>query len=72
MNYTFFIVGGVIFSFYVGLLCWAIFTQHNKQKNNKSELDIRKADVIDMDGHGNWGRFVPEKQTKKTRKKIFK
>lgn len=72
MSYTFFIVGGGIFVAYVGLLCWAIFTQHNKQRTNKSELDIQRADTIDMDGHGNWGRFVPEKKVVKKQRKVFK
>ena len=61
MSAGFFIVGAIIFLVYVGILLFVVGTQHNKQKNNTSELDVKTADNVDMDGHGNWGRFVPEK-----------
>ena len=61
MSAGFFIVGAIIFLVYVGILLFVVGTQHNKQRNNTSELDIQQVDNVDMDGHGNWGRFVPEK-----------
>ena len=61
MSTGFFIVGAIIFLVYASILLFVVGTQHNKQKNNISELDVKKADNVDMDGHGNWGRFVPEK-----------
>ena len=64
MSAGFFIVGAIIFLVYVGILLFVIGTQHNKQRNNTSELDVKSVDNIDMDGHGNWGRFVPEKDMK--------
>ena len=61
MSAGFFIVGAIIFLVYVGILLFVVGSQHNKQRNNTSELNVNKADNVDMDGHGNWGRFVPEK-----------
>lgn len=58
MSAGFFIVGGIIFSVYVYFLVWNIFTQNRKQRQENYPTF---ADNIDMDGHGNWGRFVPEK-----------
>ena len=63
MSAGFFIVGAIIFLVYCGILFFVIGTQHQKQKENKSELNISRTDNVDMDGHGNWGRFVPEKET---------
>jgi len=70
MSSGFFIVGTIIFLAYTGILFFVIGSQHKKQRENKSELDIQRADTVDMDGHGNWGRFVPE--TKPTRKRKHK
>jgi hypothetical protein len=67
MSIGFFIVGGVIFSVYVYFLIWNIFTSNKKQRE---ENYPRTADSIDMDGHGNWGRFVPEKNKVKRVKKF--
>ena len=58
MSVGFFIVGGVIFSIYVYFLIWNIFTSNKKQRQ---ENYPRRADSVDIDGHGNWGRFVPKK-----------
>jgi len=65
MSIGFFLVGGVIFSVYVYFLIWNIFTSNKKQRQ---ENYPRVADTIDMDGHGNWGRFVPETKSKRTKK----
>jgi hypothetical protein len=62
MSIGFFIVGGVIFLSYVYLMIWNIFTSNKKQRE---ENYSNHPDMIDMDGHGNWGRFIPEKQNKK-------
>lgn len=62
MSAGFFILGAIIFLVYCGILFFVIGTQHKKQRENISELNIGKTDTIDMDGHGNWGRFVPEKR----------
>lgn len=58
MSIGFFIVGGVIFSVYVYFLIWNIFTSNRKQRQ---ENYPNMVDNVDMDGHGNWGRFVPRK-----------
>ena len=60
MSIEFFIVGGVIFSFYVYFLIWNILYSNQKQREENYPNSV---DVIDMDGHGNWGRFVPEPKT---------
>lgn len=62
MSIGFFIVGGVIFLSYVYLMIWNIFTSNKKQRE---ENYPNHPDMIDMDGHENWGRFIPEKQNKK-------
>ena len=66
MSVGFFIVGGVIFTFYVYFLLWSIFTQNKKQRE---ENYPSKVDLIDMDGHGNFGRFpsVKVKANKKSK-----
>lgn len=58
MSIGFFIVGGIIFTFYVYFLIWNIFTSNRKQRE---ENYPSKVDSIDMDGHGNYGRFPPVK-----------
>ena len=72
MSLGFFIVGAVIFSFYVYFLIWNIFSSNKKQREENYPNYYSRhgmVDDVDMDGHGNWGRFVPEKQTKKIKKK---
>lgn len=74
MSIGFFLVGGVIFSFYVYFLIWNIFYSTRKQRE-ENYPSTNLVDNVDMDGNGNWGRFVPEKKrpTKrlvKSRKKV--
>lgn len=74
MSIGFFIVGGVIFSFYVYFLIWNIFYSARKQRE-ENYPSTNLVDNVDMDGHGNWGRFVPEnkrptKRLVKSRKKV--
>ena len=61
MSIGFFIVGTIIFSVYVYFLIWNIFTSNKKQRE---ENYPNYSDSIDMDGHGNWGRFIPENRVK--------
>lgn len=61
MSTPFFVVGAVIFIIYVGVLGLVILTQHDKQRKNPSELDIRKTDNLDSDGMGDYSRFGPDK-----------
>lgn len=55
MDLSFFIIGFIIFSFYVYFLIWNIFNSTKKQReenNYKQEVDN-----VDMDGMGNFNRF---------------
>lgn len=68
-NGLMFIIGTVIFILYMVGYLMMIKTQHGIQardRMNDPELN-RAADVVDMDGHGNWGRFPTEKPSKKKR-----
>ena len=67
MSGGFFIVGGIIFSFYVYFLIWNIFTSNKKQRQ---ENYPNLVDRMDMDGSGNWGRFPKETKRVKRRKII--
>jgi hypothetical protein len=61
MSIGFFIVGAVIFSIYIYFLCWNISYNNKKQsEENKSS----KIDLLDSDGNGNWGRFIPSSKNK--------
>jgi len=64
MSGGFFIVGGIIFSFYVYFLIWNINTSAKKNKK-ENYPDFRRVDVVDMDGHGNYGRFPKTTTTNK-------
>ena len=58
MGFIIFIIGFVIFSVYVFFFMFS----------TKKEIDnpiILKDDMIDYDGHGNWGRFPPKKEKDK-------
>jgi len=58
MGFIIFIIGFVIFSIYVFFFMFS----------TKKEIDnpiILKDDMIDYDGHGNWGRFPPKKEKDK-------
>ena len=63
MGFLIFIIGFVIFSTYVTFF---MFTT-KKEIEDKPTL---KDDIIDYDGHGNWGRFPPTKKGKKRKFKI--
>ena len=56
MSGGFFIVGGIIFSVYVYFTVWNINTSARKSRE-ENYPSIGKVDVVDMDGHGNYGRF---------------
>ena len=68
MSGGFFIIGGVIFSIYVYFTIWNINTSAklNKEENYPN---FRQVDEVDMDGHGNYGRFPKENKRVKRRKK---
>ena len=71
MSIGFFIVGAVIFALYVYFLIWSIFTQNKKQREENYPGYYSRhgmIDNIDMDGHGNFGRFPPIKVKVKTKK----
>ena len=72
MSIGFFIVGTVIFACYVTLTLWIILSQNRKQReegNGSRSYYSRHADLVDMDGHGNWGRFPGDKKPKKVKVK---
>lgn len=58
MGLLIFIIGFVVFSTYVFFF---MFTTKKEIENDP----IFKDDIIDYDGHGNWGRFPPIKKEKK-------
>lgn len=66
MSGGFFIIGGIIFSVYVYFTIWNINTS---AKKNREENYPSKVDTLDMDGHGNYGRFPTQKRKGKQRKK---
>ncbi len=55
MGFLIFIVGFIIFATYVFLFVFST----KKEIGNKPNI---KDDIIDYDGHGNWGRFPPIKK----------
>ena len=61
MGLLIFIIGLVIFSTYVFFF---MFTTKKEIENDP----IFKDDIIDYDGHGNWGRFPPIKKREKRKK----
>ena len=71
-----FIVGFIIFTFYMIGLLYAIWWGHNSQKEDMlNDPELRNyysrhgmPDQMDYDGHGNWGRF-PDNPYKKKKKK---
>jgi len=62
MNVAMFIVGFVIFSVYIYFTIWNIFTSARKSREENYPYYSRhgQVDNIDMDGHGNYGRFTPK------------
>ena len=71
-----FIIGTIIFCFYMIGLLYAIWWGHNSQKQDMlNDPELRnyysrhgQPDNMDYDGHGNWGRF-PDNPYKKKKKK---
>ena len=63
MGFLIFIIGFIIFSTYV---IFFMFTT----KKEIEEKPTLKDDIIDYDGHGNWGRFPPIKKERKRKFKI--
>ena len=55
MGFFIFIIGFIIFTTYVMFFMFSI------NNENKDKIDL-KDDIIDYDGHGNWGRFPPTKK----------
>ena len=53
-----FIIGFVIFLFYVYFLVWNIFYSNKKQREENNY--VPKSDEVDSDGMGNFTRF-PDK-----------
>ena len=72
MSISMFAVGFVIFSAYMYFLIWNINNGHKPK--DKPNMDHHKADIIDMDGMGDFSRF-PVKETRMEEfgiKKIYK
>lgn len=72
MSIGFFIVGGVIFSVYMYFTVWNIFYSSKKQREENYPNYYHRhgqIDNMDMDGHGNYGRFPP-KEVKRTKRRI--
>jgi len=67
-----FIIGFIIFCFYIGGLLYAIYWGHSTQREEmKNDPELRdyynrhhNYDPIDYDGGGNWGRFNPHAEEK--------
>ena len=67
-----FIIGFIIFCFYIGGLLYAIYWGHSTQrKEMENDPELRdyynryhNHDPVDYDGHGNWGRFNPHADEK--------
>ena len=67
-----FIIGFVIFCFYIGGLLYAIYWGHSTQREEmKNDPELRNYynrhhnyDPVDYDGGGNWGRFNPHAEEK--------
>lgn len=57
MSFSMYVVGFVIFSAYIWFTIWNINYGSQKQEEERPT----EYDVMDMDGHGNWGRFPEEK-----------
>ena len=57
MGIGFFIVGGAIFAAYMGLTIFNIIYSNRKQREENYPSLPKVADEVDMDGHGNYGRF---------------
>jgi len=66
MSGAFFIVGFCIFALYVYFLVWSIFYNNKKQReeNSYDYYSRNLVDNLDIDGHGNYGRF-PNKAPKR-------
>jgi hypothetical protein len=71
MSSTFFIVGFCIFALYVYLLVWNIFYNSKKQReeNGYDYYSRNLVDNMDMDGHGNYGRFPTKPRQKAPKRK---
>ncbi len=63
MGFLIFIIGFIIF-------CTYIFFFMFSTKKEIEDIPTLKDDIIDYDGHGNWGRFPPIKKGKKRKIKI--
>ena len=63
MGFVIFITGFCIFTAYV------MFFMFSTKKEIENKITL-KDDIIDYDGHGNWGRFPPTKKGKKRKFKI--
>ena len=80
MTVGIFIFGCIVFGLYVFGYLYMIWWANDSQRRAMRRDDIRDgivSDEIDMDGHGNWGRFVPDnkptkKRLTKSRKKVKK
>ena len=71
MSGGFFIVGGIIFSVYVYFTLWNINTSARKSREDNYP-SYRRVDLMDMDGHGNYGRFPnPTKKVNKRQKQTL-
>jgi len=58
MGLGMFIIGFVIFLFYIYFLVWNIFYSNKKQREENTY--VRESDETDTDGMGNFSRF-PDK-----------
>jgi len=68
MTVGIFIFGCVVFGLYLFGYLYMIKWANESQRRDMRRDDIRDgivSDEMDMDGHGNWGRFPTEKPKKK-------
>jgi Sec-independent protein secretion pathway component TatC len=59
MSVAMFIIGAIIFSFYVYFLIWNIFYSTKKQREENRYPT--QNDPVDLDGMGNFSRFPENK-----------
>ena len=75
-----FIIGTIIFCFYMIGLLYAIWWGHNSQKQDMlNDPELRnyysrhgQPDNIDYDGHGNWGRFPYDPNERKSNRVVLR
>ena len=64
MSIEMYIVGTILFSFYMYFTIWNIYRNNNTQKEQRRENQHNSSDPIDMNGMGDFSRFPKDSKTK--------